>query len=153
MNNYTHNTSVNFFRLFSSVRFAVSPEVVQLSWYLLTPFYVRVVAASFTIFHTSTDFIISHTPSKNEIIKRQYKRPLIYFCLNCRITHKRIRVFHVYHRKFLPTPFCRQKLYSFSCLCHIYISSFQYVLNAATSPATRMSEETLTYLNQGLFSL
>jgi len=26
---------------------------------------------------------------------------------------------------------------------------FQYILNAATSPATRMSEETLTYLNQG----
>jgi len=27
---------------------------------------------------------------------------------------------------------------------------FQYILNAATSPATRMSEETLTYLNQGI---
>ena len=26
---------------------------------------------------------------------------------------------------------------------------FQYILNASTSPATRMSEETLTYLNQG----
>jgi len=30
--------------------------------------------------------------------------------------------------------------------------SFQYILNAATSPATRMSEETLTYLNQGILS-
>ncbi len=26
---------------------------------------------------------------------------------------------------------------------------FQYILNAATSPATKMNEETLTYLNQG----
>lgn len=31
----------------------------------------------------------------------------------------------------------------------VYFARFQYILNAATSPATRMSEETLTYLNQG----
>lgn len=36
---------------------------------------------------------------------------------------------------------------SFLMLC--FICRFQYVLAAATSPATKMYEETLTYLNQG----
>jgi len=32
------------------------------------------------------------------------------------------------------------------------ILPFQYVLCAATSPAVKLHDETLTYLNQGLFS-
>ena len=31
----------------------------------------------------------------------------------------------------------------------LWLYSFQCILNAATSPATKVNEETLTYLNQG----
>ena len=33
--------------------------------------------------------------------------------------------------------------------CFVVVDSFQCILNAATSPATKVNEETLTYLNQG----
>ena len=44
------------------------------------------------------------------------------------------------------------------CLFHVILTfctifSFQYVLGAATSPATKLYEETLTYLNQGWYAL
>lgn len=34
-------------------------------------------------------------------------------------------------------------------ISHLFFFRFQYILSAATSPATKLNEETLTYLNQG----
>nr|XP_033773182.1 transcription factor CP2-like protein 1 isoform X2 [Geotrypetes seraphini] len=52
-------------------------------------------------------------------------------------------------RESLPVPFLKQEEQSVSATPELHCPTFQCVLCAATSPAIKLQDETLTYLNQG----
>lgn len=56
-------------------------------------------------------------------------------------------------RESLPLPYLKQEELHNIPSSEPPCPTFQYVLCAATSPAVKQQEETLTYLNQGMLSL
>ena len=44
------------------------------------------------------------------------------------------------------------RLFHLICVYVYFSCRFQYILGAATSPAVKVNEETLTYLNQGQYT-